>query len=147
MMSDIQSIFIDTWGWLALAHRQDQHHQNVKDLYKNLRQSQVRIYTSDYVLDELISLLFRRENFDYSVRFMEGILQNSHQGRFQIENVNQARFLLALGLRKQFQEKPKISFTDFTSMVIMQELGIQYVLTEDEHYIQVGLGFIKVRSL
>jgi predicted nucleic acid-binding protein len=29
-------------------------------------------------------------------------------------------------------------------MVIMRELGINQVLTEDEHFMHVGLGFIRV---
>ncbi len=36
--------------------------------------SQVLIYTSDYVLDELITLLFRREVFEEATRFVQGIL-------------------------------------------------------------------------
>lgn len=140
----IKAIFIDTWGWLALSHRRDQHHLSVKALYLNLRKSNTQIYTSYYVLDELISLLFKRENFEYSFKFIEGILQSHNQGIIKIEPVTENRFLSALALRKKFQDKPQISFTDFTSMVIMQELGIHFVLTEDEHFVQVGLGFIKI---
>ena len=29
-------------------------------------------------------------------------------------------------------------------MVIMEERGISQVLTEDAHFIQVGMGFIKI---
>ncbi len=48
----IKSVFIDTWGWLALSHRRDQHHLSVKALYLKLRQSNAQIYTSDYVLED-----------------------------------------------------------------------------------------------
>jgi hypothetical protein len=34
-MSDL--VFIDTWGWLALGHRKDAYHHEVKDVYKKLR--------------------------------------------------------------------------------------------------------------
>ena len=60
-----RSIFIDTWGWLALGYRRDNYHQSIKELYYQLKQQKTLIYTSDYVLDELISLLFRREKFYY----------------------------------------------------------------------------------
>lgn len=139
-----QAIFIDTWGWLALSHRQDHFHQQVKQIYLDLRQQNIPIYTSYYVLDELISLLFKRENFEYSMNFIEGIMASNEQTILQIETVTLSRFTLALTLRKKFHDKPHISFTDFTSMVIMQELKIQYVLTQDNHFLQVGMGFIKL---
>ncbi len=44
-------------------------------------------------------------------------------------------------MRRQFSDKPKISFTDLSSMVIMVELGISDILTEDRHFALVGLGF------
>jgi len=44
-------------------------------------------------------------------------------------------------LRKKYQDKPDISFTDFTSFVIMQELAINRVFTGDAHFEKVNLGF------
>jgi predicted nucleic acid-binding protein len=87
-----KSIFIDTWGWLALGHRRDNYHQAVKQLYYQLKQQKTLIYTSDYVLDELISLLFRRENFQEVSIFLEGILQSEELGNLQIERVTSERF-------------------------------------------------------
>jgi predicted nucleic acid-binding protein len=47
----------------------------------------------------------------------------------------------AWALRKQLDDKPNVSFTDLTSMVIMQERHIVQVFTADAHFTQVGLGF------
>ena len=44
-------------------------------------------------------------------------------------------------LRLKLHDKPTISFTDLTSMVVMEELGINQVMTGDAHFSQVGLGF------
>ena len=41
----------------------------------------------------------------------------------------------------KYRDKPEISFTDFTSMMVMAELGLKRVLTEDQHFTQVGMGF------
>lgn len=140
----LEPIFVDTWGWLALGHRQDPRHLEVKRLYQELRDQRVSIYTSDYVLDEAITLLFRREVFSEAVRFVEGLFAAGTLGHLIVERVTSDRFSAAWRLRKQFQDKPRISFTDLTSMVIMQERGISQVLTEDEHFVQVGMGFSKV---
>ena len=138
------AVLIDTWGWLALGHRRDARHQEVKAFYQALRKQGVRLYTTDYVLDEVISLLFRREAFEESVRFTEGIFQASHKAQLTIERVTSERFTSAWALRKRFQDKPKISFTDLTSMVIMQERSITKILTDDDHFTHVGMGFQKV---
>ncbi len=34
--------------------------------------------------------------------------------------------------------------TDLTSMVIMRERSIQKILTDDDHFIQVGMGLQKI---
>jgi len=132
-----EPIFVDTWGWLALSHRRDNFHQLVKELYLKLRQENTPIYTSYYVLDELISLLFKREDFQYSMKFIEGIFLANEQDILRIEQVTSSRFNSALVLRKKIQDKPNISFTDFTSMIIMQETNIQHILTQDKHFLQV----------
>lgn len=92
----------------------------------------------------MITLLFRREAFEEAVRFVEGIFQAAEEGRLTVERVTSERFASAWRIRKRFQDKPKISFTDLTSMVIMRERKIKKVLTEDEHFLKVGLGFQKV---
>ena len=139
-----EAVFVDTWGWMALGHRREPRHAEGKRIYQELRGNQILIYTSDYVLDEVITLLFRREVFEEAMRFVEGILGAAVLGQLRIERVTPGRFSAAWELRKRFQDKPTISFTDLTSMAIMDERGIQQVLTEDEHFIQVGMAFSRV---
>lgn len=136
-----RSVFVDTWGWLALGHQRDQAHAQVRQLFREIRTHQVPLYTSDYVLDELMTLLFKRESYSEAVSFMEGILAAQVQGALQIEWVSPERFEKAWEMRKRLQDKPQISFTDLSSIVIMTELKINSVLTDDRHFLQVGLGF------
>ena len=139
-----EAVLIDTWGWLALGHRRDPRHQEVKAFYQHLQEEGARLYTTDYVLDEVTTLLFRRESFEEAVSFMEGIFQASQEGRLTIERVTSERFTAAWELRKRFQDKPKISFTDLTSMAIMQDRNIKKVLTDDDHFTYVGMDLQKV---
>jgi len=54
--------------------------------------------------------------------------------------VTSDRFHRAWSFRTRYADKPLVSFTDLTSLVIMAELGISEILTEDRHFEQVGLG-------
>lgn len=141
---DSAPTFVDTWGWLALGHRGDTHHDAVRRTYQRLRDAHAPVYTSDYVLDELITLLFRREVFTEAVRFVEAIFGAATAGQVRIERVSADRFAAAWQLRRRLRDKPRISFTDMLTVTIMQEYGIRYVLTEDEHFTHVGLGLIRI---
>jgi hypothetical protein len=44
-------------------------------------------------------------------------------------------------MRFKYHDKPDISFVDFSSMVVMQDLGIMEVFTGDAHFRRVDLGF------
>lgn len=50
-------------------------------------------------------------------------------------------FLRTVTLRRQYHDKPGISFTDLSSMAVMAEWGITDVLTGDAHFEHVGMGF------
>jgi predicted nucleic acid-binding protein len=63
------------------------------------------------------------------------------EGYLQVEWVSPERFEKARELRLKYQDKPKISFTDLTSMVIMKELSVNNIMTGDEHFEHVGMGF------
>jgi predicted nucleic acid-binding protein len=137
----VEAIFVDTWGWLAYGHRRDAHHAEVKALLETCLSNGTTVHTSDYVLDELITLLFRREVYDEAVRFLDALFADSARGALRIQRVTTERFHAALELRKRFRDKPDISFTDLTTMAIMRELQVAAVLTEDSHFLQVGMGF------
>ena len=72
--------FIDTWGWIALGRRKDPRHDEAAEYYRALSRTDERIYTSDYVLDEAITLIFRRESFAEAARFVNSIIASASAG-------------------------------------------------------------------
>ena len=134
-------IFIDTWGWLTLRDRDESRHGDVKEFYQQLRDENEMIYTSDYVLDETITLVFKRLPFKTAKESLAKLDKAIEQGYLQVEWVTPERFEKAKILRLKYQDKPKISFTDLSSMVVMKELGLKDIITGDEHFEHVGMGF------
>ena len=141
---NLEPTFVDTWGWMALGHRRDSHHGDVMEVFRLLQSNRIPIYTSDFVLDELITLLFRREVFDEAVQFVETLLSAAEVGQLTVDRVTSKRFVATWDLRKRFQDKPSISFTDLTSLALMAERGIRQVLTDDDHFLHVSMGFHKI---
>jgi predicted nucleic acid-binding protein len=135
------SVFIDTWGWIALGHRREPRHEEVAEYYRTMSSRGERIYTSDYVIDEVITLIFRRQNFDEAARFINAILAAASAGYVSIEHITPERFAAAWDLRVRFNDKPRMSFTDLASIIVMKECKVASVLSEDKHFVQVGLGF------
>jgi predicted nucleic acid-binding protein len=134
-------VFVDTWGWLALADPEDHFHGEAAECYRAFGNQAGRVVTSNFVLDETFTLLFRRRPHSEATRFSSGLLESPF---IRVETVTDVRFKKAYDLRKKFFDKPRISFTDLSSMAIMSELKMTDILTGDDHFTQVGLGFRRI---
>lgn len=137
-------LVMDTWGWLALRDKKEHRHKEIKDLYLSLCSRKSLFYTTDYILDETFTLLFRRVPFKEAKHSLDIIDLAIKKGYLRLERITAERFEKAKGLRMKFRDKPRISFTDLTTMVVMTELQITDILTEDDHFTQVGMGIQKM---
>jgi len=131
-------LFIDSWGWLVLEDSRDPLHQAASRTYAEAAKSSGNVFTTTFVLDETISMLFRRRPFEEAARFMKGLLTSPLIG---IEEITQTRFRRAFDLRLAFRDKTDISFMDLTTMIVAQDLKLTDILSDDRHFIQAGLGF------
>lgn len=135
------NIFVDTWGWITLQDSREISHKAVVDVYRQVRLSRARLYTTDYVLDETFTLLSKRLPFTQTKHFIRIIGQATRQGYLELLWITPERFQTTQALRLKYNDKPNISFTDLSSMIVMNEVGIQHVLTGDAHFTHVGMGF------
>jgi predicted nucleic acid-binding protein len=139
-----ERLFVDTWGWLVLANGHDPYFASVARIRESAQGRAGAWVTTDYVLDETMTRLFAMAPFALARRFMEGIFEASRNGGVDIEHVTAERFTGAWKMRLRYRDKPRISFTDFTSFVVMRELGLKCALTGDAHFEQVGMGFARL---
>jgi predicted nucleic acid-binding protein len=136
-----ERLVVDTWGWLSLADDREPRHRQVRDVMAKLGRAGETAITTDYILDETFTLVFRRLPFARARRFMATLDQAERDGSLRVELVGGGRFAAAKALRVRFRDKPDISFTDLTTMAVMHELRLIRILTADEHFHHVGLGF------
>ncbi|NES73720.1 MAG: type II toxin-antitoxin system VapC family toxin [Okeania sp. SIO2D1] len=137
-------LFVDIWGWLTLHYKNESKHQETVNLYRRFTSQNQRIYTTDYVLDETFTLFFKRLHPALASQSMKLLIEVFKAEKFNLVWITEERFFKAQELRIKFVDKPLISFTDLTSMVVMKEFGIECVLTGDAHFIQVCMGFQKI---
>jgi uncharacterized protein len=140
----VERLFVDTWAWLVLANDRDPAFRAVARLRAGAAGHGGAWVTTDYVLDETITRLFSAAPFAKARRFIDGVFEASRQELLDIEQVTPERFGEAWRLRLRYRDKPRISFTDLTSFVVMRELGLRRVISGDSHFEQVGLGFVRV---
>jgi predicted nucleic acid-binding protein len=133
-------LFVDTWGWVAVADGRDPGHEAATEIFRQARRSG-GVVTSNFVLDETFTLLFKRRPFEDAWHFTTDVVRSPF---IDIQEVTSTRFSRTIELRKQFSDKPRISFTDLSTIAIMVELGITDILTADRHFTHVGFG---LRSL
>jgi len=136
-----KAIFIDSWAFLALANRRDNNHLLAIGSYDEIREIGCRMVTSDYVLDEVITSLFKKVNYDGALKFIEALFQDIKEEHILLERIDESRFSNAWLLRSIYQDKPDISFTDLTSFALMRDLDIAIAFAGDRHFEIVNLGF------
>ena len=137
-------LFVDTWGWLTLRDRRESQHDIVTHYYRQFQAQRGVVYTTDYVLDETYTLLFKRLPFIQAKTSMLLLDKAIVNKQIQLVWMTPERFAQTKSLRLKLQDKPNISFTDLASMVVMAELDIRDVLTGDAHFTHVGMGFQQV---
>ena len=140
----VDRLLVDTWGWLTLYDRGEQKHHQVIDLYQTLRSQQTLFYTTDYILDETFTLLFKRLNTYRAKQAFTTLINACQTQKIHLIFIDQQKFIETQNLRLKYSDKPNISFTDLSSMVVMKTLNMQIILTEDDHFLQVGMGFTKI---
>ena len=124
-------IFADTGAWFAAFVPNDPDHETASDW---LSQNTEVLVTTDYVLDEPLTLLKRRGEFERAVRLGECILGGTVA---RLEWVTPADVEIAWHVFRQFRDK-QWSFTDCTSRVVIERLSINTAFAFDEHFRQFG---------
>lgn len=127
-------VFGDASFFFALAAKRDAAHETAVSVFAALLQKQRRIVTTDYVLDEALTLTKARANAVVAIALLDRIEQSE---AIELEMVSVSRFELAKSFFRKYADHG-YSFTDCTSFVLMHELGIQDVMTTDRHFIEAG---------
>jgi len=125
------SIFIDTGIFTGAANIRDKYHMRAKELLADiLRGEYGSAYTSDFIFDEIVTLMLKRLKVkNFAVTLGEAILDSS---TIEFVYVSLNDFANAWNLFKKM--KKHLSFTDCTSLVLMERLNIKYIASFDSDF-------------
>jgi len=133
----VDDAFVDTAGWAALFVRTEVQHVQASRLFRQWKQQQRRLVTTNYVLAELVALLTSplRVPRPVQLRYIDALRSAPYVDVVPIDAPTDAA---AWALLKSRPDKDW-SLVDVTSFVVMRQRGLTEALTTDRHFEQAGL--------
>jgi predicted nucleic acid-binding protein len=127
-------LFVDTSAWVAYADPADQWHAAASEALTASVGARVMFVTTDYVLDETITLLLYHAGRRRAIDFGENVLKSR---QVELVRVDSGIWEDAWQLFKQYEDKTW-AFTDCTSFVVMRYMRLQRAFAFDSHFVQAG---------
>ena len=126
--------FVDTSFWCALYDAKDENHSSAREFWQSLAPLPVKLFTSDYIFDETVTVAKSRMTHQQAVELGEALLNSKV---LTIVAVNEALLRKSWELFKNREDKG-FSFTDCTSFMIMEAHNLHRVFAFDHHFSQMG---------
>lgn len=132
----MRHVFVDTGAWDAIADSGDANHKAALQFRDEIA-GKVHLVTTDYVLDELYTLLLMNIGLERTVAHKRKIDILIKENILEIIWINRQIAEQAWEIFEQFNSDKKWSFTDCTSYAVMKEIGITEVFAFDHHFEQM----------
>lgn len=127
-------IFIDTGAFLARYIERDQYHDAAAEHWRILQNHPPRCFTSNFVVDETITLLARRTTYRFATERARNLYGSPS---LFILRPNASDELIALELFQKYADQ-NVSFTDCISFALMQKHNIRRSFSFDRHFSIAG---------
>lgn len=130
-------IFVDTSAWIAIEDKRDTNHPKALIFIEELLSLKVRLFTTNYILDETYTLMLMDVGYSKTLDFkskLDQLIENNLLIKFFItQEIEQ----LAWTTFENFNKDKTWSFTDCTSKVTMDRFSITNVFAFDKHFEQM----------
>lgn len=128
-------IFVDTSAWYALEVEDDTNHKHAAQFASLLRRRRYgSLLTTDYVLDETLTLLWLRKGSTPALAFLDKVNRSKS---VHIIWIDAPIFWKTADFMKERKDK-HWSFTDFTSFLVMKQMNVANAFGFDENFEQAG---------
>jgi len=126
------TIFIDTGIFIGIRNADDEFHTRSKELMKKALKAEFgRIYTSDYIIDEVITTaLVRTRRHDLAIDIGKYIIESPRITKLW---TTKDIFNTAWQNFKAFKDKP-LSFTDCTTLAHIEKNHVKQIISFDSDF-------------
>ncbi len=132
--STARPTFVDTSGFYSALVARDDTHERAVRLFAAARARHASFVTTDYVLDETVTLLAARGHRHLVEPFLHSTLRSA---ACRVEWTDSERFAKTASFFTKHADQTW-SFTDCLSFVVMKDLRLRDALTKDAHFDQAG---------
>ncbi len=126
-------LFIDSGGFIAAFDQSDQYHKVARNYVEHLSGKE-ELITSNYVIDEVLTWLRIRIDHRTALKFAEYVFGSRILHIVYIDKDMESQ---ALKVFKKYSDK-KFSFTDASSIALLEQLRVKYVLGFDREFKKLG---------
>ena len=133
----MNQIFVDTSAWSAIADLNDIDHE-LAVLYQDEVAERRRLVVTNYILDELYTLMLMNQGYQDAVAFKNELDLMIQTGVLKEVWVTEEMAREAWKVFEKFNVDKEWSFTDCVSYVVMKQREIIEVFTFDHHFEQMG---------
>jgi predicted nucleic acid-binding protein len=140
----LEKLFIDTGAWIALNNRKDKYHEKAVVANKEFLDAKYFYVTTDYVMDETYTLVRYDVGHKRAIEFGKEIKALQEKEKIKVIHISESILDSAWKIFEKYSDKD-FSFTDCTSFVIMEQVGITETFSFDKHFEQYG--FIRLPFL
>lgn len=129
------NVFVDTSAFVALENRRDAHHADATKTYRKLIRGGAKFVTSDFVLDETVTLLRARASAGDAVAWGRRLLSSM---MFELHLIDRSILVDALRVMEAAADQ-RFSFTDCTSFVLVSRERLEGAFAFDDDFQRFGI--------
>ena len=133
----MKQILVDTGAWDAILDSGDSNHE-LALLFQNEIAGKYNLVVTNYVLDELHTLLLLNVGYGRTVEFKGQLDVLVEERILEVIWVTPEIAAEAWHVFEQFNRDKKWSFTDCVSYTVMKQLDIEEAFAFDHHFEQMG---------
>ena len=129
-------VFVDTSAFYASLHAEDKRHAQAQQALERLRESELKLVTTNYVLLECTSLIQRRKDFASAHNFLSKATE-----LLEIIWMEESLHREAISIWAKAKSRG-LSLVDCASFAAMRHAGVRRALAFDPHFAAQGFQVI-----
>lgn len=133
-------VFVDTSAFVAYFNKGDANHQDAVAIWTRLATGGWRLYTSNYVMAECVTVLRSRVGHGAALHFGEAMMRSR---LVQMLRPSPLQDEMALDIFRRYGEH-RFSFFDCSSFALMRDLGLSKAFAFDNDFLVAGLDVLRL---